>query len=133
MAIVDGALGSAVVTSGNFSAAVINVIQWTGNLDNVFFDSRIFGDASDGVKEYRGPYQFTGTLTGYLDGTAVPTISHFNPGATASATITLTAFTSRTYVFVGHIHGWSPSVHRYEGLNAYTCGFRSHGSLTTIG
>lgn len=132
MALVDGALGNAFVTAGNFSAAVINIVRWSGNIDNVFFDSRIFDGASDGVQEYRGPYQFTGTLDGYLDGTVVPTLSHFAPGATASATITLTAFTGRTYIFAGHIHGWSPSVHRYEGLNAYTCSFRSHGSLTSI-
>lgn len=132
MAVVDGALGTAVI-SGNFSAIIINVYQWTATADNVFFDSRVFDGASNGVQEYRGPYQITGTLSGYLDGT-VPTvvITHMNPGAAASTAITLTSFTGRIWTFAGHLHGFSPAVHRYEGLNSYTCQFRSHGSVTSF-
>lgn len=132
MAIITGNTGNVAIT-GNFSAAVINVVEWSGNLDNEFFDSRVFdGTGTNGVEEYRGPYQFIGTITGYLDGTAVPTIAHFNVGATAG-TLTLTASTSRTYIFDAHVHNWAPSVHRFQGLNAYSCSFRSKGNITTIG
>lgn len=133
MAIIDGAAGNAVITAGqSFAVTIINVYQWTATLDNEFFDRRIFGGASDSVQEYRGSYQITGTLSGYLDNGASTILveSWLAPGATVSTSLTLTQTTSRTWVFPAHLHAFSPAVHRYQGLNAYTCNFRSDGDVT---
>jgi hypothetical protein len=131
MAVVDGALGTATIAASAFSAVMINVFEWSGNLESVFFDRRVFGGATNSVLEYRGPYQFTGTISGFLDGTAVVDEALLIPGS-ASASLVLTSFTGRTYTCPAHIHNFSPRVHRYDGLNSYTCSFRSDGDVAIV-
>ena len=130
MAVITGNTGSAVIT-GNFSAIIINVTEWTGSLENEFLDDRVFLTPTDYVTEYRGAYQMTGTISGFLDDTAVVTIAHFHIGAASSTTLVLTASTTQTYTITGaHIHNFTPSVVRRTGLNAYTANFRSTGAVT---
>lgn len=133
MAVITGVTGNVTIGAGDpFLAIVINVNEWTGSIDNEFFDSRIFdGTGTNAVQEYRGSYQMTGTLTGFLDATAVPVLADFNIGANTS-TLTLTASTTRTYIMEAHLHNFTPSVNRRTGLNTYTVSFRSHGNITSF-
>jgi hypothetical protein len=130
MAVITGNTGNVVVTV-SFAAIIINVTEWTGSIENEFFDRRIFGGPTDFVQEYRGSYQMTGTITGFLDDTAVPVITNFNMGAAVS-TFVLTASTAQTYGFDGHVHNFTPSVNRRTGLNAYTANFRSDTAIVFV-
>jgi hypothetical protein len=132
MAVITGNTGSVTIGAADpFLAIIVHVTEWTGSIENEFFDRRIFAAATDYMQEYRGAYQMTGTITGFLDGTVLPAIGDFSIGAGRS-TLTLTSNDSQTYVMEAYLHNFTPSVNRRTGLNTYTANFRSYGNITSL-
>lgn len=123
--LLHGVQGNAVITSADlFAVFLVQVHQWTLRWENERFNSDVFAVTNKGHKYYRGMYDVSGTIAGYLDGRAFTTAG-FDPGA-ATSTLTLTERTGATYTGEAHLV-LELSVDRKTGLNAYTANFQGDG------
>jgi len=139
MAVITGHQGAATMTDGTaFSDLIINVTEWSMAVENQMFNGNVFGDSANGQKHVRGKYTARGSIGGYLNAEAAAAESTFEtklselaPGS-ASAALTLTQNTGKSWVFPAHLFNWKPDVHRTNGLMTYMCDFESDGAITTV-
>ena len=142
MAIITGASGSVAITSTTAfeevtggANPIASIQKWQATISNDFFDSAVFGSNTVGDTFYRGRHKISGTCEGFLfsDGTFTNFETDFALGLTTS-TLTLTASTSRTYIFPAMLNDWNVVVSVEAGgpLNRVTFSFVNSGPITSI-
>jgi hypothetical protein len=132
-----GDQGNAVITpTGNYGFAVfvVQVTKWDLDWPNDYYKTNIFGDGVKGDTFFRGMYAPTGTIEGFCQGIdfgldAAAGVNAYDPGAVASAVLTLTERTNNTIAGSAHIN-IKIGVDRQTGLNKYTATFKGHGNWT---
>lgn len=148
MAAFTGQNGTVVMTaSTSFAAVILNIYEWSLSIKSQMYDRTIFattgGAGGDSHLMYRGPYQITGTLSLFLDDTAVFDEAWIQPGNTTTAgkqianTLALYPVGNASVVtgkpqFLGQalLHGWTPGSARVGGLNTATVNFVNHNEWT---
>ena len=129
MGVKTGRTGSVTISTTGGGAAVLNVFQWTAPWIREKFKSTTFTDDVDGNKYAAGMYDMTITLSGFLDGTTVfPSALYISEGSECTFSL-LDATGGSTYSGSGLIEEWAPTVHRQDGLNAYSCKIASSGDV----
>jgi hypothetical protein len=125
--------GQAFTIATKFTAINVNVIRGEFGVDNDFFDSRTFTDTHGAKQEYKGSYQGTGSVRGFLDDASgtLPVLADFNVG-TAPSIVTFTLHTNKTIETPAHIHNWRAVAERQGGLAEYSFDFRTYGPITSI-
>lgn len=123
------------VASGSFSTLVYNVISGEVTIDNKFYDSRVWGDASNGMSEGRGAYQAIGAVRAWHDTgviASVTMLASFAPGSTVSA-ITMMFMTGKALSCNAHIHNYHVVGDRQSDKPVEVMfSFRSVGTLTSV-
>ena len=101
---------------------------WSSSIDRDVFDVTPFSPTSNARARIGGLHGMTGTVSGFLDDTVGPDLSHMTSDE-APAAFVLTSVTSRTYSFNGILSNFSPSVD-VQGANTWSASFESDGPIT---
>lgn len=125
--------GSAFAIATQWTNIDVNVVRGSVRITNEFHREETFGDASEGIKEYRGRHQFFGHVEGFLDTatTTLPAAADFAVGAAASS-VTFTLRSNKSFVIPAHIENWEATGDRQGGFAGYSFDFRGYGNAGAI-
>lgn len=128
VAFADGGAGSIHESLG------AQVFAFTMNIVNDEYDDTNFSTDDAGKSAYMGMYTARGSCQAFLDDTTMLPATEWAAGRSIAAgvhtvTLTLTASTGRTYIFLAAANNFGFTVNKQTGLNALTFDFTSQGSI----
>lgn len=100
---------------------------WSGSIDRDTHDVTPFNPTSAAKKNIGGLHVMTGSISGFLDGTAPHVIAAFTSDEDPVAFV-LTSSTNRTYSFNGVLSNFSPTV-GVQAVNTWSASFISDGVI----
>lgn len=111
MAILVGTTGSITLVDATSGTVCVLARKWTLSMRRPSTECFIFNATNNVKQRIAGPYSWSGTFSGYLDGTIKFDETNFNTATQAAAAVTLTAATTAgvtDLAFTGS--GWLTSI-----------------------
>lgn len=135
--IVSGAKGGVTFPTGSGEAGQsLAINEWTATVEREIFDTTNFDGSDNWRTKLGGMAHLTGSATGFFDADAtvagaINKISAFSTqDDAADASITLTAYTSKTFTFTGIVSNITFGVVKTGGPVSISFNFESSGAVT---